>query len=328
MKRNSSVAAPPPSGHGRHRRTATSSDAQALLGATNRRSALELGIDTTAAATTATRETRYPSPSPSPSPHVRNSGSRPGVNSGVSPRHSATKRQSAAKTQRLLLSRAEKRLYASKLIMRYTTISEDGTCFPPVTIDEAGATVGRSRDNKVSVPNDDSLMVMNHARIFVENGVFFIEDCGARQGVSMRVTAGPGLHDWPLDVGVVFVAGLTEFTVVRVEPRELEISVTGGPALGQQIVVGTAGVTIGRSTDNSCTVADKELSRKHCCVQYHEAEAQFYLCDVGSTNGSYVRMTGPYQGRLGLQFGDHIMVGRTAFSVNRYCNVQCDTTHT
>jgi pSer/pThr/pTyr-binding forkhead associated (FHA) protein len=115
----------------------------------------------------------------------------------------------------------------------------------------------------------------------------------------------------------VFVAGLTEFTVTKIDVNDIEITLTGGPAAGQTLQITKAGATIGRSTDNVCVVTDRELSRKHCSVEYDGMEACFFLCDIGSTNGTYVRMQGPYSGRLGLGLGDHIMIGRTAFSVNR-----------
>jgi serine/threonine protein phosphatase PrpC len=39
---------------------------------------------------------------------------------------------------------------------------------------------------------------------------------------------------------------------------------------------------------------------------------------MGSTNGTYVQLVGPYGGRYKLNLNDHILVGRTGFSVNRF----------
>ena len=44
----------------------------------------------------------------------------------------------------------------------------------------------------------------------------------------------------------------------------------------------------------------------------------FYVSDLGSTNGTYVQLVGPYAGRYPLHLNDHILVGRTGFSVNRF----------
>ncbi|CAN0372728.1 unnamed protein product, partial [Discosporangium mesarthrocarpum] len=49
--------------------------------------------------------------------------------------------------------------------------------------------------------------------------------------------------------------------------------------------------------------------------------ARFYLCDVGSTNGTYMqasRLVGPYASSRRLNLSDHILVGRTGFSINRF----------
>ncbi|CAM9986614.1 unnamed protein product, partial [Ectocarpus fasciculatus] len=46
--------------------------------------------------------------------------------------------------------------------------------------------------------------------------------------------------------------------------------------------------------------------------------AEYYLCDVGSTNGTYVQLVGPYANSRRLELSDHILIGRTGFSINRY----------
>ncbi|CAN0439808.1 unnamed protein product [Ectocarpus sp. 12 AP-2014] len=45
---------------------------------------------------------------------------------------------------------------------------------------------------------------------------------------------------------------------------------------------------------------------------------EYYLCDVGSTNGTYVQLVGPYANSRRLELSDHILIGRTGFSINRY----------
>ena len=42
------------------------------------------------------------------------------------------------------------------------------------------------------------------------------------------------------------------------------------------------------------------------------------MSDVGSTNGTYMQLIGHYAGRYLLSINDHILVGRTGFSVNRF----------
>ncbi|CAN0358933.1 unnamed protein product, partial [Discosporangium mesarthrocarpum] len=84
------------------------------------------------------------------------------------------------------------------------------------------------------------------------------------------------------------------------------------------------GGTLGRARDNDLSLTDRELSRRHskaCTIEYDDTVGAFFLCDTGSLNGTYVHLVGPYShgcpGRR-LDLGDHVMVGRTGLSVNRF----------
>lgn len=95
----------------------------------------------------------------------------------------------------------------------------------------------------------------------------------------------------------------------------------------------STGATLGRSPDNTLSISDPELSRRHSKIEYEEGDGkvrgsrstrsfrrraagvskdiltdhlvaggwlQYYLCDVGSTNGTYVQLVGPYAGTYKL----------------------------
>ncbi|CAM9185282.1 unnamed protein product [Ectocarpus sp. 6 AP-2014] len=83
-------------------------------------------------------------------------------------------------------------------------------------------------------------------------------------------------------------------------------------------MVEAAGATLGRASDNTLSLADKEMSRRHSKIEYDEALSEFFLCDLGSLNGTYMQMVGPYVSHRRLALGDHLLVGRTGFSVNRF----------
>ena len=89
-----------------------------------------------------------------------------------------------------------------------------------------------------------------------------------------------------------------------------------GPKKGSTIAVGADGATFGRANENTVCVADRELSRKHTHVAW--SHGQFFVSDMGSTNGTYVQLVGPYAGAYPLNLNDHVLVGRTGFSVNRW----------
>jgi hypothetical protein len=102
------------------------------------------------------------------------------------------------------------------------------------------------------------------------------------------------------------------------EDGELEILAVEGPLKSKLLVVAKSGATFGRSSDNQVCVPDKELSRKHTRVDFDEKSKKYVVSDMGSTNGTYVQLVGPYAGRYKLNLNDHILIGRTGFSINRY----------
>merc|ERR1719223_841182 len=73
---------------------------------------------------------------------------------------------------------------------------------------------------------------------------------------------------------------------------------------------------------------DRELSRRHGAVLYvpsrkpgrAKGSGVFVLVDLESTNGSYMRLIGPYgfKGMGAVTVADEFIVGRTGFSLNRF----------
>jgi serine/threonine protein phosphatase PrpC len=51
---------------------------------------------------------------------------------------------------------------------------------------------------------------------------------------------------------------------------------------------------------------------------FDDKTGKFFIQDIGSTNGTYMLLCGPNSGPYRLHLNDHILVGRTGFSVNRY----------
>ncbi|KAG5180400.1 phosphatase 2C-like domain-containing protein [Tribonema minus] len=101
-------------------------------------------------------------------------------------------------------------------------------------------------------------------------------------------------------------------------PGKMWIHAKTGPLKGQTLTVTEAGAALGRATDNDASIADKELSRRHSRIEYESDLDEFFLCDVGSLNGTYMQLVGPYANKYRLGLSDHFLVGRTGFSVNRF----------
>lgn len=62
--------------------------------------------------------------------------------------------------------------------------------------------------------------------------------------------------------------------------------VISGVAAGSEFVVDRARTTIGRGPGVDLAFADAEMSQQHAAIEF--ADGGFRICDLGSTNGTYV----------------------------------------
>ncbi|KAL9183468.1 hypothetical protein ACHAXT_004324 [Thalassiosira profunda] len=133
---------------------------------------------------------------------------------------------------------------------------------------------------------------------------------------------------WALCDGASFAAGNSVFSVEEANEKEqkLTISCSKGPLRNKSIEVPArrCPFVFGRAHEADLCIMDRELSRKHGVILYVRPQGRkngvFVLADLESTNGSYMRLTGPYshKGVGALTIGDEFIVGRTGFSVNRF----------
>jgi len=141
---------------------------------------------------------------------------------------------------------------------------------------------------------------------------------------------------WALCKGASFAAGNSVFNVEDVnEPKQkITIHCSKGPMRGKLIDIYAARCpfVFGRAHEADLCIMDRELSRKHGAIVFVPNRASvspkagkkssgcFVLTDLESTNGSYMRLVGPYalKGMGAMTLGDEFIVGRTGFSVNRF----------
>jgi len=207
------------------------------------------------------------------------------------------------------------------IVLKFTTLSDGCTEAPSFTVDRKGATIGRDKSNDISVPSDTRLSNEAHSTIEFYRGSFYIVDGGFSFSASVRIGIGNNGHNkkWYIEKNARFSAGNSIFLSNGInEDGNLEVLVMEGPMKGQTLYVSKKGATFGRSSENGICVPDRELSRKHSRIDYDDKTDRFYLGDMGSTNGTYVQLVGPYGGRYKLNLNDHILVGRTGFSINRF----------
>lgn len=138
---------------------------------------------------------------------------------------------------------------------------------------------------------------------------------------------------WILCKGASFAAGNSVFNVEEVNDIKQKITVhcSKGPMRGKliDIYASRCPFVFGRAHEADLCIMDRELSRKHGAIVYlssalgankSKRSGIFVLADLESTNGSYIRLVGPYshKGMGTLTVGDEFIVGRTGFSVNRF----------
>eukprot|EP01038_Epipyxis_sp_PR26KG_P006901 gene6901-9453_t len=206
------------------------------------------------------------------------------------------------------------------IVLKFTTLSDGCYETPSFTVDRRGAKIGRNASNDISVPSDQRLAPEAHSSIEYSKGSFYLIDGGYSFSASVRIGIGNSHNKkYFMDKDARFSAGNSVFQSRGINADgNLEIYAMEGPLKGEILRIRKSGATFGRSSENTISVPDRELSRRHSKVEYDDKLNRYVVHDMGSTNGTYIQLVGPYGGRFKLSLNDHILVGRTGFSINRY----------
>lgn len=208
----------------------------------------------------------------------------------------------------------------TQIVLKLTTISEPDASTHSFSVGTDGARIGRAMINEVHVPADSTLALVSHSLLQYSDGQFYILDCGHNFAASVRIGVGGQKKKWIVKAGTQFSAGNTVFSCVGFNSEgDMKLRMIEGPLKGEEKFIKKSEVCfIGRSSHNSISLPDKELSRHHLQIEFDKNTGQYSLSDCSSTNGTYIQLVGPYSGRQHLTINDHILVGRTGFSINRY----------
>ena len=181
-------------------------------------------------------------------------------------------------------------------------VKQDGAVGVEKEVDTGVLTVGRG-DADLSFPNDAKLAAL-HARFSVEGDQLFVEDLSEGLGVYLRLTA---IHTLMDGDQVIMGNQVLDFheksqvmaTAAATGTHLIEISsLLNGPVAQfvsaespeDRYPLTEETVEWGRSKGSYTFPEDRFMSRTHCRV-YQRGE-NFFLEDLGSRNGTFVRIRG------------------------------------
>jgi len=196
----------------------------------------------------------------------------------------------------------------------------DGTAFP---LSGDHALVGRSEGDITFA--QDRFLAPRHARVERRGNAVWVRPLDRTNGVYIKVT---GEH--PVADGDYLLLGkeVFRFEVVDKAERDVQPSAQHGTwifaspprapwgRLVQIIVTGAARdiyhlnrpeVTVGREEGDLRFPDDEFMSRRHAMISQHDGHP--HLQDLGSSNGSYIRLRGEHE----LEPGDLIRMGDQLF---------------
>lgn len=192
------------------------------------------------------------------------------------------------------LSEAEFVYDAGRLELHITEGPLEGTT---VTVGEEGLRLGRHTSNNLVIP--EASISRYHCEIAFVNGSFSIRDLGSVTGTFFYLKAHGHFRMFP---GLMVKLGETEFQVLSQGPSNADASMQEqvlyfheGPLAGHKVYVPQSGLSMGRRSDNLLVLTpDVTISARHAAVFFEALPAQegdFYLADLGSCNGTCIRLS-------------------------------------
>lgn len=158
-----------------------------------------------------------------------------------------------------------------------------------------GAKIGRNNDtNEIEVPSDIHLAASSHSIIDYSNGLFYISDCECNSFSASKRINGRDIDNkkWIIDKGAQFSFEKSVFKSNGInDNNELVIRIIEGPLKNEiKIINQLVEASIGRSSESTICVPDKELSRKHSKIGYDKKLNKYFVTDNDSTNGTYMQV--------------------------------------
>ena len=182
------------------------------------------------------------------------------------------------------------------------------------------------REGEILLP-DDGLLSARHARFTGRDGVRTLVDLDSLNGIYLRIRGIASLSD-----GDMFLVGLQLLEFRRELPEManlMPIRIAGCSLFGSStspryarlsertsdgaprsvFIVGRDETILGREVGDIVFSGDPFMSRRHAALTRDPTDGNFTLRDLGSSNGTFLRV----RGKVDLEPGDHLRIGQHLF---------------
>lgn len=208
---------------------------------------------------------------------------------------------------------------------RLVVIAQDGSPGRDYPLVADHTDIGRDEGN-ILLPNDPYVSP-RHARIQRRGGRHFVQDLDSVNGIFVRLRAPAKLEHGDL---VLMGLEVLRFEVVSAADKgygpatDRDTQVFGSPAapryarLSQRTMEGVTRDTyfltrdetvIGRESGDIVFTGDPFMSRRHSAISRDPQSGAFSVRDLGSSNGTYLKVRGEHE----ITDGDHIRIGQHLF---------------
>jgi pSer/pThr/pTyr-binding forkhead associated (FHA) protein len=208
---------------------------------------------------------------------------------------------------------------------RLVTLLKDGSEGRSIPLSDHEADIGSS-EGEITFP-DDPYLSPRHARVMCRGGTYSVRDLDSVNGVYVRLRQDVELRDQDMMlVGqqVLRFEVLSDGELPLGPASQRGVMVFGTPEaarFARLVQYTTEGVTrdvhylfrdetvIGRENGDIVFTDDPFLSRRHVALRVDHAARRFTLHDLGSSNGTALRIRGDHV----LKDGDQFRIGRHLF---------------
>lgn len=191
---------------------------------------------------------------------------------------------------------------AKRIVTQLVSLQPDGSAEESFPITKDTTRIGRSAAEIAF--SQDVYMADHHATLVHRGEQYLIEDTGTGSGVWIRVPAGQGRV---LAAGDTVWVGAQILQVAKSDAGWAVSHYNSDGVCRATHPIGDKGILVGRGTPIPLDPADMGLSRRH--AQFRIEDGRLKVFDLGSTNGTFVKIISPTP----LANGDEVRIASKRF---------------